>query len=163
MTFEEFLRTDLDPLCRYARVLTGSHDAAHDLVTDTLLGVQQRWHDIGKMEYPGAYVRRTLSGRFLSGRRHWYSRFVRATEPGQLPERPDRDLGQRIDDRDEIGGLLAGLPPQQRAAIVLRYYLDVPDNVIAKELGVSEGAVRTYISRGLAALRVVVTEKSTLT
>lgn len=160
MTFDEFLRTQLDPLSRYARVLTGSRDAAHDLVSDTLLGVQQNWQRIGEMDYPAAYVRRTLSGRFLSERRRWYSRLVRSTDPGELPAGSTRDAGGRVDDRDELGVLLAGLPPQQRAAIVLRYYLDLTDDEIADELGVSAGAVRTYVSRGLAALRVVVTESS---
>jgi RNA polymerase sigma factor (sigma-70 family) len=49
---------------------------------------------------------------------------------------------------------IAGLPPRQRAVLVLRYYEDRSDAEIADLLGCAPGSVRAYASRGLAALRV---------
>ena len=50
--------------------------------------------------------------------------------------------------------LLAQLPRRQRTAVVLRYYLGLPDADIAHHLGCREGTVRSLISRALAALRI---------
>jgi RNA polymerase sigma factor (sigma-70 family) len=46
------------------------------------------------------------------------------------------------------------LPPRQRAAVVLRYFLDLPDSDIAASLDCSVATVRSQISRALAAMRV---------
>jgi RNA polymerase sigma factor (sigma-70 family) len=48
---------------------------------------------------------------------------------------------------------LTRLPPRQRAAVVLRYYEDLPDTEIAEILGCAVGTVRSQISRALESLR----------
>jgi DNA-directed RNA polymerase specialized sigma24 family protein len=45
------------------------------------------------------------------------------------------------------------LPERQRAALVLRFYLDVPDDQAADLLGCRPGTVRSLVSRGLDGLR----------
>jgi RNA polymerase sigma factor (sigma-70 family) len=49
---------------------------------------------------------------------------------------------------------LRGLPPRQRAIIVLRYWADLNDAQVAALLGCSEGTVRSQAWRALAKLRV---------
>jgi RNA polymerase sigma factor (sigma-70 family) len=49
--------------------------------------------------------------------------------------------------------LLATLPRQQRAVLVLRYYLDLSEAQIAEVLGCSAGTVKSNASRALAKLR----------
>jgi RNA polymerase sigma factor (sigma-70 family) len=44
------------------------------------------------------------------------------------------------------------LPPRQREAVVLRYYLDMTEDQAAQAMGVSRGTVKSATSRGLAAL-----------
>jgi RNA polymerase sigma factor (sigma-70 family) len=53
--------------------------------------------------------------------------------------------------------LLATLPRQQRAVLVLRFYEDLPDRDIADALGCSEPTVRSNASRALATLRARLT------
>ncbi len=153
MTFEEFLAADLDALRRYARLLTGSRDAAHDVLADALIKAHLRWHKIGRMQYPAAYVRSMVTNGHISERRSWSSRFIGATRSGQLPEIAVGHASSAIEDRDQLEQLLMGPPQQQRAAIVLRYYFDLTDEAIASELHCSSGAVRSYISRGPSAIR----------
>lgn len=153
MTFEEFLAAEMATLSRYARVLTGDRDLAHDVLADALIRAQLKWTRIGSMERPGAYVRSIVTNGFFSEKRRWSSRFIRATYSGELPDRAGPGGGGAVDDRDQLDQMLRTLPRQQRAAIVLRYYLDLPDPDIAAELRCSESAVRSYISRGLAAVR----------
>jgi len=50
-----------------------------------------------------------------------------------------------------------GAACRQRAALVYRFYLGLPDDEIARELGMKVGSVRSAISRGLATLRTKTT------
>lgn len=60
-------------------------------------------------------------------------------------------------DRRAVVEALAGLPPRQREALVLRFWMDLPLAAIADAMGVRTGTVKSQISRGLdvvgAALR----------
>ena len=49
--------------------------------------------------------------------------------------------------------LLDTLPERQHAALVLRYFHDLPDDQIARALGCRVGTVRSLLSRGLSAMR----------
>jgi RNA polymerase sigma factor (sigma-70 family) len=57
---------------------------------------------------------------------------------------------------DEMWDALATLNDRQRAAIVLRFYEDLPDAAIAEVLGCRVATVRTAIHRGLKSLRKVI-------
>jgi DNA-directed RNA polymerase specialized sigma24 family protein len=64
MTFDEFLDTQLGPLTRYARVLSGDRQSAHDdLFANTLVAASKRWDNIGQLDLPAAHVRRMLTNR----------------------------------------------------------------------------------------------------
>ena len=54
---------------------------------------------------------------------------------------------------DEMWDALAALTPRRRAAIVLRFYEDLPDGEIAALLGCRPATVRTIIHRALIDLR----------
>ena len=77
---------------------------------------------------------------------------VRGRVPARGHRRPTTVPAQ-LDDRDEIWTMLRSLPERQRAALVLRYFHDLPDDEIGAALGCREGTVRSLVSRGLAALR----------
>ena len=55
-------------------------------------------------------------------------------------------------DRRDVLAAVARLPARTREIMVLRYYLDLPQEEIAATLGISRGTVSSTISRGLAAL-----------
>jgi RNA polymerase sigma factor (sigma-70 family) len=54
---------------------------------------------------------------------------------------------------DELISSLRSLPHRQRAALVLRFYVDLADADIAEIMGSPVGTIRSLISRGLAGLR----------
>jgi RNA polymerase sigma factor (sigma-70 family) len=56
------------------------------------------------------------------------------------------------EDHRELLAALAALPPRRREAIVLRYWLDLPEREIAAAMGVSTGTVKSHVSRGLDTL-----------
>lgn len=154
VTFDEFLDAELAGLGRYATVLTGSRDAAHDVLADALVKAHAAWRRIGSMTYPLAYVRRIVTSTYLSEQRRWSVRSIRPTRTGDLPEVALPDPTDTYDDRAHLSALLTALPPRQRAAVVLRYYLGLDNASVATELGITDGAARTALSRGLSALRL---------
>ena len=56
------------------------------------------------------------------------------------------------EDRDDLIRAVDRLPDRQREALVLRFYLDLPDEEIARVMGVRLSTVRSTIYRALAAL-----------
>jgi RNA polymerase sigma-70 factor (sigma-E family) len=161
VTLQELLATELENLSRFARVLTGDREQAHDVLFDVLEKAQRGWPRIAELQQPAAYLRKMVLNQFLDERRKWSSRMIRPTRSGMLLETAAPDGLQRVDDRTELGSLLVSLPRQQRAAIVLRYYLDLSDSDIADALGCSPGAVRAHISRGLGRLRIATSTEPT--
>ena len=69
---------------------------------------------------------------------------VELEEPVELPRRPAFT---------EIEHLTGGLPPTERAAVVLRYAYDLPYAAIGAALGSSEEAARQAASTGVRRLR----------
>ena len=57
---------------------------------------------------------------------------------------------------DAVWAFVAGLPPRQRAVIVLRYYEDLTEAETAHLLGITRGTVKSQAHRALAALRATV-------
>lgn len=154
MDFEEFLDAELAGLTRFAGVLTGDRQLAHDTLADALVKAAAAWSRIGRMQFPAAYVRRMVTTTFLAERRRYQRR---RTEPvGDLTglDRAAPDRTEALGHRDQLAGMLLGLSRQQRAALVMRFYLDLTDDEVAVELGCSSATVRSHVSRGLAALRL---------
>ena len=141
--FIDLYRGTYAPMVRLAHLLTAADPAAEELVQDAFLRVRSRWD---RVDNPSAYVRaavvnacRNHQRRRVLERRH-RTAMVDATEdaPGEL--------------RDAI----AALSGRQRAAIVLRYYEDLPEAEIADLLGCSVPAVKSLLHHAIQDLRKVI-------
>ncbi len=161
MTYAEFADSRLALLLRYAVMLTGDPHLAQDLVQETMVRVQLNWRRVARADSPERYVRRMLTNQYIDWQRgSWFRRVLLRADP----EEKAVTLGVRGDhaeataDRDQVWSWLARLPRRQRAALVLRYYEDLPDAEIAEVLGCAVGTVRASISRALATLRTELVE-----
>lgn len=152
LSFDEFVRRHQAGLVRYATLLAGSAAQGEDLVQEVLIRIYPRW--TGLSARPGevlAYVRRAVTNEHTSWRRRWSTRHIRTTDDGEVPDMAVHMVGEP---RDELlWRRLLQLPPQQRAALVLRYYEDMADGDIAAVLSCRPATVRAHVSRGLARLR----------
>jgi RNA polymerase sigma-70 factor (sigma-E family) len=149
--FAVFVRAQMPSLSRTAYLLTGSTASAQDLVQDTLLRLYQRRDWVLAADVPLAYARRALANQFVNDRRKPARREIILAD---VPERHAAPDGSHaVVERDAMWRLLATLPDRQRAALVLRFYDDLPDAEIAEALGARIGTVRSLISRALSALR----------
>jgi RNA polymerase sigma-70 factor (sigma-E family) len=151
MRFEDWARSRLAGLLRFAMVLCCDRGLAEDVVQDALIQAHKRWDTIERMDHPEAYVRRIVVNQYLNWRRKW-SRVVPAAD---IPEhRTAPDHAEQHADRAELVGELAKLPPRQRAVLALRYYAGLTDAEIAETLSCRPSTVRSQAARALATLRI---------
>jgi RNA polymerase sigma factor (sigma-70 family) len=148
---EEILRAQLDPMLRFARALIGDRGAAEDAVQDVVERVLRRPAVLDGARDPQAYLRRMIVNQYVSTGRRWW-RLRPTAEPFGAEAFVDDPAGV-VADRDRLRSALAPLPAKQRAVLVMRYYLRLDDAEIAESLQCSAVTVRTYASRGLAAVR----------
>lgn len=150
MTFGAFVATRSVALQRFAYLVTGNADDARDAVQDALLGAYPRWARLAAAGDPEAYVRRSIVNAHISAwRRHGRETSV---DPSWLAETAP-DAYAAVVDAQLAVRLCAGLPPRQRAAVVLRFYEDLDYPEIGRICGCTAGAARVLVHRALAALR----------
>jgi RNA polymerase sigma-70 factor (sigma-E family) len=131
-------------MVRLAHLVSGSNAVAPDLVQDAFLKVRPKLPGI---EHPAAYLRTAV----VNECRSWLRR--RELERRHAPdEPPPAELPPEI---DEMWAALARLPERQRAALVLRYYEDLPLDEIAAALDCPLGTAKSLVHRGLASLKEV--------
>jgi RNA polymerase sigma-70 factor (sigma-E family) len=151
LAFERFVREHTPTLFSTAVLLTGDRYAAEELLQDTLARLYPKWASVTGADAPVAYVRRSLANRYLSVRRSPQSR---AESRWELPDGWDgTDLSERVSTSRTVWQLLGSLPEKQRAAIVLRYFEDLPESDVAAALGCRPASVRSLVSRGISAMR----------
>lgn len=165
--FTTFVRDTGTQLHHAAMLLTGDHHLAEDLTQATYAKVFVHWKRVAATDSPLAYARTTLLNTFLSHRR-LRRNSERPTDltPGAdsgvgaaTPAAPDADPGTRVD----LLAALAGLPPLDRAIVVLRYWEDRSVAETAIDLGLSESVVRTRARRALQRLRPLIDPQTSLT
>jgi RNA polymerase sigma-70 factor (sigma-E family) len=155
VTFDEFVRAEMGSLARFSGALTGDRYLAEDVLSDALVKVARRWRRISSLDDPAAYVRRVLVTTYLDDRRKAQRRRTAPSADIEVLDHPAPDVADAVVDKAEVARLLAALPSQQKAAVVLRYLMDQTDEQIADALGCSAGTVRSHLSRARATLRLV--------
>ncbi|MBB4710666.1 SigE family RNA polymerase sigma factor [Streptomyces luteogriseus] len=154
--FDEFAAARWSTLLHVARLLTGGdRQRAEDLVQEALVKLWFAWPKIAD-QAPEAYVRTVLVRLAArSARRRWWGE--RPVE--QLPDRAGPvDVSSAVAERSRLEAALAQLSPKQRAAVVLRYYEDLPEAQVAQALGCPVGTARSHASRGVARLRQILSD-----
>lgn len=150
-SFEACVAAWTPELARLAYLLTGDHDAADEIVADTLFAAWRQWSTVTAAGSPRAYVRRIVVN--LSASR------VRTMVRGRAGLRllaaltrsttPAPDVSTGID----VRRALASLPDGQRVCVVLRYGLDLSEAEVAEVLGISAGTVKSQTSKAARRLR----------
>lgn len=131
----------------------GDRAEAQDLTQEAFCRLLERWDRVSGYDDPSAWVRRVAwnlatsrlrrvrtAVRHLAGQREEYA-------PGPEP------------DRVALTRALATLPATQRRAIVLHHLAQLSVREIAEQVGAAEGTVRSWLSRGRAALATHLTER----
>ncbi len=127
-------------LVRVAYLLTSDAEAAAGIVHDAVRALRDRWADV---DAPLA----DLQTEVIVRSRSW----LRCQPPRRRAGPGSTAISER--DADGLWDALAVLREEERTAIVLRIYADLPDDAIAAALGCRPATVRSLVHRGLARLR----------
>jgi RNA polymerase sigma-70 factor (sigma-E family) len=136
---------------RLAFLITGDRHAAEDIAQDAFVRLFGRYQDLRNPEAFEVYLRRTvvnLSRDRFRRLRLERDRVVRLRSDGHEPE-----AGSQIENRDVIRHALQRLPHRQRAALILRYYVDLSEEQTADVLRCSVPAVKSLVTRATTSLR----------
>ena len=142
-SFDEFFAREARTQVQRAGLILGSAEEANDVVQEAFVRIYERWHEL---DHPGSYLNRTVLNlaRDRMRRQSTYHRILpRLQTPPQATANEDEILGD----------ILAELPFNQRAAIVLRYWGGLSNVEIAEQLECPTGSVGPWIDRGLKKLR----------
>jgi len=134
---------------RTALGILGDPEAAADVAQEVAVIALRRRHRLKDPDRLDAWLHTVAARAALRHHRSAASRRRREQAHAAAAPRSE-ELESGLSD---LLALLAGLPPQERAALTLRYVHDLPDEAIARALGCREGTVRSLLSRGRTALR----------
>jgi RNA polymerase sigma-70 factor (sigma-E family) len=150
-------------LIRMAYVVLGDLPSAEDVVQEAFYGLYRRWD---RLADPGGalyYVRTSV----LNGCRSALRR--RAVRRGFVQHGPRADPPPAVsaetvvlggEEREDVIRALRRLPDRQREVLMLRFYADLPDEQIARVMGIRPGTVRSTAFRALDALGRALKETS---
>jgi RNA polymerase sigma factor (sigma-70 family) len=156
-------------LIRLAHIMLGDRPAAEDVVQEAFCGLYRRWAKLSDPDRALPYVRSSV----LNGCRSVLRKTIAQRSWGPPPEAGDDAAGDGAagggvagsaaagsaeaavlagEDAQEVMRAVRRLPRRQREALVLRFYLDLTDAEIARDMGISPGTVRSNVHRALATL-----------
>jgi len=148
--FAEFVTAQRPTLLRLARLLSAGDPAyAEDLVQTTLTRLYVHWARVRRAGNPVGYARTALTHTFVDEQRRAHRRRERLTDAPRDAAAPEHEPGPT----DAVLSALRGLPPRQRAVVVLRHWLDLDTAATARALGCTTGTVKSQNAKALAHLR----------
>ncbi len=148
--FREFVVSRGRSLLHSAYLLTGNLADAEDLVQSALAKTYQAWDRIEDRSALDGYVRRAMVNTHISW---WRRRKVDEYPTDDLPDQPVDDATVTSEMNDALRRAIDRLPHRMRTAVVLRFFEDMTEAEVADVLGVSQGTVKSTVSRAVAKLR----------
>jgi RNA polymerase sigma factor (sigma-70 family) len=128
--------------------------AAEDVVADTLLAALEHGTQLRDAESLRPWLLRIATNKSLRYR----SRRSRIVELDVANDLADQHRGPDHAELVALWHAVSALAPRMRAAVVLRYYLDLPVETVAEVLEVSPNTIKTQLKAALAHLRAALTE-----
>jgi RNA polymerase sigma-70 factor (sigma-E family) len=149
--YVEYVAARQAHLRRIAYAICGDWHRADDVLQTALTKLYLAWPRLRDDTSPDAYVRRIIVRADIDDRRRPWRRERAGLEGHDRAASP----GLPVEERSALFEALQALPVMQRKTVVLRYWLGLSVQETARELGISEGTVKSHASRGRAGLQSV--------
>jgi RNA polymerase sigma-70 factor (ECF subfamily) len=150
--FTELGRLWIDRLYAVARLILRDSDRAQDATQEALIAA---WRDLRGLRDPDRFepwLRRLLvNACYREARKD--KRRLHAEGQVRPLEGASPDPALASSDREEIASAFVGLTPEQRALIVLHFYLGLPMHETALALGLPVGTVKSRLHRTVQQMR----------
>jgi RNA polymerase sigma-70 factor (ECF subfamily) len=148
--FGELFRRHWPRAHRAAYLVVHDGAAAEDIAQEAFVAAARALDRFDRRRPFGPWLHRIVVNRAIDWARAREVRREVADDEG--PAQPDV-VDTAVAPGDEVLSALAGLPPEQRAVIVLRHLLDLTPGEIAQTLGLPRGTVNSRLRRGLDGLQ----------
>jgi RNA polymerase sigma-70 factor (ECF subfamily) len=147
--FDALIGPHLEAGYRTALAILHDPDAAHDAVQESAFKAWRKLNQLRAGKAVRPWFLAIVANQCRSERRkHWWS-VIRMEEVESDTNRPAGDPQENVDiDRE-----LANLPREDRLALFLYFYLDLPLEEVGAVLGVSAGGAKTRVYRAAKKLR----------
>ena len=154
--FADFVAARSAALHRAAYLMVGDAQLAQDLVQEALTKTYVAWPRLRDPSRVEAYTRKAITTTAITWfrKKSWSERTV-----ATMPEDSRAGHADDVDQRAWLWQALQELPVRQRAAIVLRYYVDLTEAQTADAMGCAVGTVKSQVSAGLLKLRVALADE----
>lgn len=141
---------------RLAYLLSGDADRAQDLAQDAFVRLFSRPRLLRDPNAFTAYLRRTVTNVCISSHRSATRERTRLERTALATPSDDTTEaavdGAPVSD-SALWSAVQRLPARQRAAVVLRYWLDLSERDVAEALRCRPGTVKSLVARALVTLR----------
>lgn len=139
-------------LVGYAHMLTGNRSDAEDLVQDALIVTFGSLRSYPNASAAEAFAKKVIASRFIDAKRKDSAELRALTRT--LPTEADPSAGPDMltEHATDVAAALAQLAPRERACVVLRFLEHQSTHETAQTLGLSDGAVKRYVSDAIVKL-----------
>jgi RNA polymerase sigma-70 factor (ECF subfamily) len=135
--------------------MTGDPAEAEDATQETFLRAFERFHLLDPERDEVAWVHvvatRVVLNRLRAARPR--RRALEAVAAAPATPAPEEPAVERREREETVARHVAGLPPDERAAVVLEYYVGLPPAKVAEALDVPRTTAQSRVARALASLR----------
>jgi RNA polymerase sigma-70 factor (ECF subfamily) len=145
--YDDLYRSTSQRLLRYCYALTGDLGEAQDVAQEAYVRAWRHWRQVSAHPAPEAWLRLTASRLATDRHRRLVGLRRAVTRTG-----PSAPVGPPNEDAVLLTAALREVPADQRRVLAMHYLLDLPVSEIALELEVPVGTVKSWLSRGRAAL-----------
>jgi RNA polymerase sigma-70 factor (ECF subfamily) len=133
--------------------LTGDVGAGEDLAQEALTRAWARWGRVSRLDAPEAWTYHVAVNLARSRHRRKQAEQRALARVGEDAGTPVVETADALAVRDAV----SALPERMRAALVLRYFADLPVNEVAEILECAPGTVKSLTSQAIDRLRTVIT------
>ena len=133
-------------LCRLAYLIGGDRVLAEDVVQEAFLRTYAGWRRVREPGRADIYMRKAVVNLSRSKARRRSIEY-RSNALFNATDRYRGTSGESTDIGITVLDAVRRLPPRQRATVVLRYYLDLPESEIADILGTAVGTVKSQLAK----------------
>lgn len=151
-SFETFYRAEFSRVFAAVCAMSGARDMAMDSAQEAFTRAYARWGRLSGEPWAAGWVMTTA----LNQLRRQLKRSQREQRHATVARRMESDPSH--EDSSNVVEILKQLPARQQEAAVLFYFADQSVTSIAAAMGISEGSVKTHLSRARAQLRRLLEE-----
>ena len=160
-SFRWFFLAEYPRVTRTAYHVVFDRTAAEDVAQEAFIQLANHWSSVSQYDNPAAWVRRVairLAVREATRSRRRASTHLRAVSDAAVAAPTVNDPAERQPD-PELVTAIRGLPPQQRAIVVMFYLEDRPMDEIADIVGCSRSTGWVHLHRARSRLAELLGEE----